>query len=95
MTQRYALTVLVMCGALLANVVHAQVATTIEQAELAGLSAPKRSEVQQRANQPGQTVSEVLATILLNSIKSKHPASRSVALDFGRALPWSNSRAEE
>ena len=86
MTHKYALTVLVACGTLLASVVHAQVATTIEQAELAGLTTQKRAEVEQRANQPGQTVSEVLATMLLNGIKSKHPASRVVALDFGRGI---------
>jgi hypothetical protein len=64
---------------------YAQVATTLEQAELAGLSAEKRAEVQARAVN-GNTVSEVLTTILLNSIKAKHPASRIVALDFGRGV---------
>jgi hypothetical protein len=34
--------------------------------------------------EPGQTVSEVLTTMLLNGIKNKHTASRIVALDFGR-----------
>ena len=63
---------------------YAQVATTLEQAELAGLSPEKRAEVQARLGQGGQTVSEVLQTILLNSIKLKHPASKIVALDFGR-----------
>jgi len=62
---------------------HAQVATTLEQAELAGLSPEKRAEVQARAVN-GNTVSEVLQTMLLNSIKLKHPASRIVALDFNR-----------
>lgn len=65
---------------------YAQVATTLEQAELAGLSPEKRAEVQQRAAQPGQTVSEVLQTMLLNNIKLKFPASRIVALDFGRGI---------
>jgi hypothetical protein len=63
----------------------AQVATTLEQAELAGLSAEKRAEVQSRAVN-GNTVSEVLTTILLNSIKLKHPASKIVALDFSRGV---------
>ncbi len=64
---------------------YAQVATTLEQAELAGLSPEKRAEVQARAVN-GNTVSEVLQTILLNSIKVKHPGSRIVALDFGRGI---------
>ena len=66
-----------------APVAFAQVATTLEQAELAGLSPAKRAEVQARAVN-GNTVSEVLQTMLLNSIKLKHPASKIVALDFGR-----------
>ena len=69
-----------------APVAHAQVATTLEQAELAGLSAEKRTEVEARMKQGGQTVSEILQTILLNSIKLKHPASRIVAMDFGRGV---------
>jgi hypothetical protein len=66
-----------------APIAHAQVATTLEQAELAGLTPDKRAEVQARAIN-GNTVSEVLQTMLLNSIKLKHPASKIVALDFGR-----------
>jgi hypothetical protein len=66
-----------------ASVAYAQVATTLEQAELAGLTPEKRAEVQARAVN-GNTVSEVLQTMLLNSIKLKHPASKVVALDFGR-----------
>ena len=64
---------------------YAQVATTLEQAELAGLSAEKRAEVQARAVN-GNTVYEVLTTMLLNGIKVKHPASRIVALDFNRGI---------
>jgi hypothetical protein len=63
----------------------AQVATSLEQAELAGLTAEKRAEVQARAVN-GNTVSEVLATMLLNGIKAKHPGSKIVALDFGRGI---------
>ena len=72
-------------AALIAPAAFAQVATTLEQAELAGLSAEKRAEVQSRAVK-GNTVSEVLTTILLNSIKLKHPASKIVALDFNRGV---------
>lgn len=75
------------CAFMLAGlpVAYAQVATTLEQAELAGLSAEKRAEVQARVVN-GNTVTEVLQTILLNSIKLKHPASRIIALDFGRGV---------
>jgi hypothetical protein len=75
----------VAAAGLTVSAAYAQVATTLEQAELAGLSAEKRAEVQARAVN-GNTVSEVLTTILLNSIKLKHPASRIVALDFGRGI---------
>jgi hypothetical protein len=68
---------------MVAPTARAQVATTLEQAELAGLTPEKRAEVQARAVN-GNTVSEVLQTMLLNSIKLKHPASKIVALDFGR-----------
>jgi hypothetical protein len=86
MTSKYVVMALATCGVFLATVGYAQKATTIEQAELAGLTPQKRAEVEQRASQPGQTVSEVLQTMLLNGIKSKHAASRIVALDFGRGI---------
>ena len=69
-----------------APIAYAQVATTLEQAELAGLSPEKKAEVQSRLGKGGQTVSEILTTILLNSIKLKHPASKIVALDFNRGI---------
>jgi hypothetical protein len=34
----------------------------------------------------GNTVSEVLQTMLLNNIKAKHIANRFIALDFGRGI---------
>lgn len=79
---------LLACGTLTATAVQAQhmKATTLEQAELAGLTAEKRAEVEKRATQPGQTVYEVLTTMLLNGIKNKHQASRIVALDFNRGI---------
>lgn len=46
------------------------------------LMPEKRAEVQARVTRPGQTVSEVLQTMLLNGIENKHKASRIVALDF-------------
>ena len=56
--------------------------TALANAELAELSPDKRAEVEARMKQPGQTVPEILQTILLNSIKLKYPANRIVALDF-------------
>ena len=53
---------------------------------LAELSPAKRAEVEGRLAQGGQTVNEILQTILLNSIKLKFPASRIVALDFNRGI---------
>ena len=71
---------------LVASAGYAQVATTLEQAELAGLNPQTRAEVEARMKQGGQTVSEVLTTILLNSIKLKHLGSQIVALDFNRGI---------
>jgi hypothetical protein len=84
----YRTVALAACAAVImaAPIAYAQVATTLEQAELAGLAPDKKAEVQTRLAQGGQTVSEVLQTILLNSIKLKHPASKIVALDFNRGI---------
>ena len=71
---------------LAASASYAQVATTLEQAELAGLNPQTRAEVEARMKQGGQTVSEILTTILLNSIKLKHLGSQIVALDFNRGI---------
>jgi hypothetical protein len=60
--------------------------TSLGRAELAELSPQMRAEVEQRMKQPGQTVPEILQTMLLNSIKAKYPANRIVALDFGRGV---------
>lgn len=88
MIGKRAAVMLMACGGLMAGAVaHAQMkVTSLEQAELAGLTPEKRSEVEKRATQPGQTVSEVLTTMLLNGIKNKHKASNIVALDFGRGV---------
>ena len=71
---------------LVASASYAQVATTLEQAELAGLNAQTRAEVESRMKQGGQTVYEILTTILLNDIKLKHLGSQIVALDFNRGI---------
>jgi hypothetical protein len=69
---------------------YAQASATFQsalgKAELAELSPQMRAEVEARMKQPGQTVPEILQTILLNSIKLKYPASQIVALDFGRGV---------
>ena len=80
------LAAVIAAAGLFAPAAYAQVATSLEQAELAGLSPEKRAEVQERMGKGGQTVYEILQTILLNSIKLKHPASKIVALDFNRGI---------
>jgi hypothetical protein len=62
---------------------RAQGGSALDQAVLAELDPAKRSEVQSRAT-GGNTVREVLETMLLNNIKLRYPANRIVALDFGR-----------
>lgn len=71
---------------LTASASYAQVATTLEQAELAGLNPQTQAEVQSRMKQGGQSVSEILTTILLNSIKLKHLGSHIVAMDFNHGI---------
>lgn len=71
---------------MVASASYAQVATTLEQAELAGLNPQTRAEVEARMKQGGQTVSEILTTILLNDIKLKHLGSQILALDFNRGI---------
>ena len=71
---------------LVASASYAQMATSLEQAELGGLTPEKRAEVEARMKQGGQTVSEILQTELLNSIKLKHLGSEIVALDFNRGI---------
>ena len=80
------LTAAIGTAVVVASASYAQVATTLEQAELAGLSPETRAEIQTRMQQGGQTVSEVLTTILLNSIKLKHLGSQIQALDFNRGI---------
>jgi predicted acylesterase/phospholipase RssA len=65
---------------------HAQVATSIEQAELAGLAPATLAQVKARMAEGGQTVYEILQTMLLNNIKSLVPGGSIVALDFNRGI---------
>jgi hypothetical protein len=62
---------------------RAQGGSALDQAVLAELDQAKRAEVQSRAT-AGNTVREVLETMLMNNIKLRHLANRIVALDFGR-----------
>lgn len=71
---------------LAASASYAQVVNSLEKAELAGLNPQTRAEVQSRMKQGGQTVSEILQTILLNSIKLKHLGSQIVAMDFNEGI---------
>ena len=72
-------------GVLIAAAAHAQSPTSLEQAELAGLSPDLRSQVQARAT-GGNSVTEVLQVMLLNNIKAKHTASQIVAMDWARGV---------
>ena len=72
-------------GVLIFAAAHAQSPTSLEQAELAGLSPDLRAQVQARAV-GGNSVTEVLQVMLLNNIKIKHPASQIVAMDWARGV---------
>ena len=86
MTLNWRLAGLAACvGVLIAAAAYAQSSTALEQAELAGLSADLRAQVQARAT-GGNSVTEVLQVMLLNNIKAKHPASQIVAMDWGRGV---------
>ncbi len=61
----------------------AQMATTLEKAELAGLNPDVRAQVEARAVD-GNTVYEVLQTMLLNNIEAKYSGNQILALDFNR-----------
>ena len=63
--------------------VHAQAATSLQQAELAGLKAENGAEVQNRFVAGGQTVGGTLTTMLLNN-KLQHPANQIVKIDLAR-----------
>ena len=60
--------------------------STLAAAELSELNPDQRVEVETRLKQGGQTVPEILQTILLNNIKLKFSANRVIALDFGRGV---------
>ena len=104
MKLKFGMIALVGCTALFlgAQTARADVSQGYRAAEgkliLAELSPAKRAEVEGRLAQGGQTVDEILQTILLNSIKLKYPANRIIALDFGRGvavveLPSKETRA--
>ena len=67
--------------------VRAQVSPNFDKAEgqavLAELNPDKRAEVEARLT-GGNTVRGILETMLLNNLKARYPASRIVALDYGR-----------
>ena len=86
MTRTWKLAGLAACaGVLIAATANAQSPTSLEQAELAGLSPDLRSQVQARAT-GGNSVTEVLQVMLLNNINAKHPASQIVAMDWARGV---------
>ena len=86
MTSNWKIAGLAACtGILIATAAYAQTPTALEQAELAGLSPEMRAQVQARAV-GGNSVTEVLQVMLLNNIKTKHPASQIVAMDWAMGV---------
>jgi AraC-like DNA-binding protein len=86
MTSNWKIAGLAACtGILIATAAYAQTPTALEQAELAGLSPEMRAQVQTRAV-GGNSVTEVLQVMLLNNIKTKHPASQIVAMDWATGV---------
>ena len=71
---------------LVSSLAYAQVATTLEQAEMAGLSPEVKADVQARLAKGGQTVYEILKTDMLNNIQAKHPGALVMALDFNQGI---------
>jgi len=70
----------------LSSSAYAQVATTLEQAELAGLSPEVKADVQARLAKGGQTVYEILKTDMLNNMQARHPGARIMAMDFNQGI---------
>jgi hypothetical protein len=71
----------------------AQAPTSIEQAELAGLAPATLAQVKARMAEGGQTVYEILQTMLLNNIKALVPGGTIMALDFNRGVAVVRSSA--
>jgi hypothetical protein len=60
--------------------------TPIEQAEISQLSPALQAEVKTRMGASGQTVSEILDTMLLNSVSKIFASGRVVAADFNKGI---------
>jgi hypothetical protein len=60
--------------------------TPIEQAEMAMLSPALQAEVKSRMAAGGQKVSEILDTMLLNSVSKVFASGRIVAVDFSKGI---------
>ena len=60
--------------------------TPIEQAEIAQLSPSLQAEVKARMANSGQTVSEILDTMLLNSVSKIFASGRVIAADFNKGV---------
>jgi hypothetical protein len=60
--------------------------TAIEQAEISMLSPALQGEVKTRMATGGQTVSEILDTMLLNSVSKVFASGRVIAADFNKGV---------
>jgi predicted DNA-binding transcriptional regulator YafY len=64
----------------------AQAMSDYERAMLAGLTPALRAEVEQRMRTPGQKVSEIIDTILLNKISMLAAQGKIVATDYEKKV---------
>lgn len=83
--QAFAAFVLV-AGMMVSQTAMAADPTAIEQAELGMLSPALQGEVKTRMAAGGQKVSEILDTMLLNSVSKVFASGRVVAVDFGKGV---------
>ena len=60
--------------------------TPLEQAEIAQLSPTLQAEVKARMASSGQKVSEILDTMLLNSVSKIFASGRVIATDFDKGI---------
>jgi predicted DNA-binding transcriptional regulator YafY len=64
----------------------AQTMSAHERAVLASVSPALRAEIETRAQQPGQKVSEIIDTILLNKISLAFANGKIVATDYEKGI---------
>lgn len=86
LSQRFLMPLAFVGAVVASNGAVAQTASSHEQAMLAALNPTLRAEVQTRASAPGQNVSEVIDTILLNKISMLVAQGKIVATDHVKKI---------